>query len=66
MDADADDNNIDNGQDEEDASEQDDPLPTDHRDRPLLSHQRSAPNNIDDEVQDQLRIDDSGQVNYLI
>lgn len=52
MEADTDDGALDNGQDEEDASEQDDPMPTDHqqrgvdRDRPLLNHQRS---NIDDE-----------------
>lgn len=58
MDADVDDGGMDNGQDEEDASEQDDAMPADQRDRPLLNHQRSA-SNIDDEVQDP----DADQVN---
>lgn len=52
MEADNDDGGLDNGQDDEDASEQDDPMPPEHqrsgdRDRPLMNHQRS---NIDDEV----------------
>lgn len=52
MEADTDDGALDNGQDDEDASEQDDPMPAEHqrggdRDRPPLNHQRS---NIDDEV----------------
>lgn len=50
MEADTDDGAMDNGQDEEDASEQDDPMPAEHQrggDRLLLNHQRS--NNMDDE-----------------
>lgn len=55
MEADTDDGALDNGQDDEDASEQDDPMPVEHhqrggdRDRPLLGHQRGA-SNMDDEV----------------
>lgn len=60
MDDAGDDANIDNGQDEEDASEQDD-LPSDGRERSL---NRPVSSNIDDEVlQDPLRNDDNAQVN---
>lgn len=54
---------IDNGQDEEDASEQDE-LPSDGRERAL---NRPVSSNIDDEVlQDPLRNDDdNAQVNYI-